>query len=288
MSNNNTPTNNKERFAVAAVLVSLLAALASIFMSLGGGRAVWAILIVSGFAAGITLIILKLGKRDAERRRSANPPRRGQTLVLAMTVLAVALTGALVPLVQVSRTVFDSAQPHRSVANSITASPTSSPATTAQTGASSPATMTASSIPSSAGAEGAITLDDFFNPSAAWTEDRFDVADQKSVSGISANVSTCLDLNAPTLELRLGNNFTTLNFAAGQSNDSLDSDQNLIVTVTGNNTVLDSRTIPFNELQMFEVPVTGVNALKISMALDQGESFCQGEVEAVITDVELT
>jgi hypothetical protein len=56
------------------------------------------------------------------------------------------------------------------------------------------------------------------------------------------------------------------------------------VEVVGNNAQLEIRSVPFNEVQSFEVPVAGVNALKIRMVLDDKVPNCGGSVIAVITD----
>ena len=66
-----------------------------------------------------------------------------------------------------------------------------------------------------------LVLADFFNPDSDWTEGRYDVADQGSVSGVAREVSTCgLSDWAPTLELRLANNFDNMKFQVGQDNNS--------------------------------------------------------------------
>lgn len=129
-----------------------------------------------------------------------------------------------------------------------------------------------------------LTLSDFFNPSSAWEEDRYDIADAKDVAGIATLVQTCYSSDPREIELRLGNNFDTFSFSLGQANNSLSSDQNVSVEVVGNNAQLEIRSVPFNEVQSFEVPVAGVNALKIRMVLDDKVPNCRGSVIAVITD----
>ncbi|WP_270255187.1 hypothetical protein [Kocuria marina] len=134
-----------------------------------------------------------------------------------------------------------------------------------------------------------LVLADFFNPDSDWTEGRYDVADQGSVSGVAREVSTCgLSDWAPTLELRLANNFDNMKFQVGQDNNSESSEQTLTVRVEGNGKQLDVQAVPFNEVQNFSVPVDGVNALKVQFYLDeQNENCSSGSVQAVIYDVEL-
>ena len=91
------------------------------------------------------------------------------------------------------------------------------------------------------------------------------------------------------LELRLANNFDELTFSVGQANDSLASDQNVSVEVVGNNQQIDIRSVPFNQIQEFRIPVSGVNALKIDLSLDEDVQNCgrTGSVVAVLTDITL-
>jgi hypothetical protein len=55
------------------------------------------------------------------------------------------------------------------------------------------------------------------------------------------------------------------------------------VEVIGNNAQLEIRSVPFNQVTHFEVPVAGVNALKIRLSLDDKVPGCAGSVIAVIT-----
>jgi hypothetical protein len=174
------------------------------------------------------------------------------------------------------------------------------PATSAPTTSSepepAPTTMTDTSTATSVtgdgelepGAEGRrLTLEDFFNPDSSWREQRYNIADQKDVAGIAAEVSGCTS-TPESLELRLGNNFESLSFAAAQANDSESSDQVLSVRVVANNEQVEIRNIPFNEVQDFTVPVTGVNALKIEMVMEDEGASCQGSVNAVLISPELS
>jgi hypothetical protein len=129
-----------------------------------------------------------------------------------------------------------------------------------------------------------LTLSRFFNPESSWQEDRFTIAGEKNVVGIAAQVAGCSSAYAQELELRLGNNFSSLTFSVGQADSSDDSDQNLSVEVEANNAQVEIRSVPFNEVQEFDIPVTSVNALKIRMYLDDAVENCGGSVVGVIMD----
>ncbi len=125
-------------------------------------------------------------------------------------------------------------------------------------------------------------LTDFFNVSYLWSESRFDVADRKDVQGLATAVSACNQESSQVLELRLSNSFSKLTFTVGQANDSAVSNQTLDVEIDGNNKQIDIRHIPFNQVQQFTVPVTGVNALKILFYLDNQVVGCgSGSVRPV-------
>ena len=135
-----------------------------------------------------------------------------------------------------------------------------------------------------------LTLADFFQPDSQWAEKRYDIADKSQVQGIGTTVQYCGTGYAPReLELRLANNFDELTFSVGQANDSRASDQNVTVEVLGNNQQIDIRTVPFNQIQEFRIPVSGVNALKIDLSLDEDVQNCgrTGSVVAVLTDITL-
>lgn len=129
-----------------------------------------------------------------------------------------------------------------------------------------------------------LTLADFHMPSSAWDEERYDIADQRDVQGIAAEVNACGDYAPKELELRLANNFEELTFSVAQANDSLDSDQQLTVEVLGNNEQVEIRSVPFNQIQEFTIDVEGVNALKILFYLDDNVEGCGGSVIGVLTD----
>jgi len=129
-----------------------------------------------------------------------------------------------------------------------------------------------------------LTLTDFFNPSPYLEEDRYDLADEKQVQGIAADVNSCYSYQE--LELRLANNFEKLDFSVGQANDSTSSDASVTVEVLANNAQVEIRSVPFNEIQKFSIPVEGVNALKIHIYLDD-RATCNATVTAVLTDITL-
>ncbi|MFE4081782.1 hypothetical protein [Paenarthrobacter sp. YIM B13468] len=125
---------------------------------------------------------------------------------------------------------------------------------------------------------------DFFEPESSWTENRFDVEDKAGVSGIAAQIST---YGQQTLELRLGNNFSSLTFNVGQANDSKSSDKILVIRVVGNGKQLDVRKVPFNTVQEISVTTKMVNAVKIEATVEDAESRDSKSVLAVVSDVTL-
>src|SRR4051794_36106019 len=135
-----------------------------------------------------------------------------------------------------------------------------------------------------------LTLADFFQPDSQWSEKRYDIADKSQVQGIGTTVVQCSSGTPRELELRLANNFDQLTFSVGQANDSQASDQNVSVEVLGNNQQIDIRSVPFNQIQQFTIPVTGVNALKIDLRLDSDVPNCgrTGSVIGVLTDITLS
>ncbi|SFP96704.1 hypothetical protein SAMN05660464_0332 [Geodermatophilus dictyosporus] len=179
-----------------------------------------------------------------------------------------------------------SAAPTTSTAATTTAT-TGAPTTTAPTTAS--ATETGSGGPLETDDAGRrLTLRDFFEPGSSWEEERYDVAGQQDVQGIATDVSSCYGFQREdALELRLGNNFETLELSVAQADDSRSSDQQLTVQVLANNAQVEIRSVPFNEVLTLSIPVEGVNALRIELALDEDDPECSGAVTAVLTDVEV-
>jgi hypothetical protein len=169
---------------------------------------------------------------------------------------------------------------------------TSSAASSSSTTSSSSSTSSSPGGPLGTDAAGRkLTLADFFQPDSQWAEKRYNIADKSQVQGIGTTVQYCGESYQPReLELRLANNFDELKFSVGQANDSLASDQNVSVAVVANNQQVDIRSVPFNQIQQFTVPVTGVNALKIDLRLDDAVQNCgrSGTVNAVLTDITLS
>jgi hypothetical protein len=175
--------------------------------------------------------------------------------------------------------------------DSSTTTRTEDPATTTATPTTT-STSSASSTSASPGgplgteAEGRpLTLADFFMPDSYWEEKRFDIADQKDVLGLGVEISCS---TTAELELRLANNFDTLDFSVGQANDSVSSEESVSVEVLANSAQVEIRSVPFNQVQSFTIPVTGVNALKISVTADRDTSSCDNYATAVITGARLS
>jgi hypothetical protein len=176
-------------------------------------------------------------------------------------------------------------------ARSTTASHTSTSSSTSSSSSSTASTSASPGGPLGTDAAGRkLTLADFFQPDSQWAEKRYDIADKKQVQGIGTTVVQCSSGTPRELELRLANNFDQLSFSVGQANDSPASDQNVSVEVLGNNQQIDIRSVPFNQIQQFTIPVTGVNALKIDLRLDSDVQNCgrTGSVNAVLTDITLS
>ena len=142
-------------------------------------------------------------------------------------------------------------------------------------------TSSAPLVLGSSDANTTLVLNNFFNPDSSWSQNQFDVASRKAVQGIGASISGCDLSEATELELRLGDNFTTLNFEVGLANDSPNSDAVLTVAVFREGVQNVVKTVPDNKIQSFTVGVTGVNSLKLEFFLDP--STCQeGAATAVV------
>lgn len=166
----------------------------------------------------------------------------------------------------------------------ISASPTNSPA--AESSASSTSSETSpSTTVATEKAGNPLSLADFLEPESYWMEKRFDVADKANVSGIAVELRGYGSSDTRTLELRLANNFSNLNFKIGQANDSRSSDRVLLVRIVGNGKQLDVQKVPFNTIQEVSVPVKGVNAVKIELVLEQGTTYDSKTVLAVLSDI---
>ena len=130
-----------------------------------------------------------------------------------------------------------------------------------------------------------LTLADFFQPPGSGEEQRYDSAGPQDLPGIGTELYGCSSNSSYELELRLQNNFDLLEFSVGQADDSQISEQEVVVEVLANNAQVDIRTVPFNQVRPFSVPVTGVNALKLRFTQNDELDNCSGYVTAVLTDV---
>ena len=178
--------------------------------------------------------------------------------------------------------------PSASASASASASPSSSepeepsaPPATPSPSASGPATGTSASDEASdsvltetaAGRE--LGLDDFFRPDTRWSEQLYDIARERDITGVGTTIGSCW-AEGPALEVRLGNDFSTFSFKAGQSNLSRSSAETVTIQVNGNGNTLDIKRVPFNQIEEVLVDVSGVNALRIIATLDEELSACQG------------
>lgn len=132
-------------------------------------------------------------------------------------------------------------------------------------------------------------LSDFFEPQSAWREDRRDVASERDLKGLSADLSSCGDAYAQTLELCLGNKFEALALKAGLSNKSESSNQTMVVEVRANGKQVEIQRIPFNKVQPLTISVVDVNALIFKAYLDDSNDDCGqlGSAEGVLWDIVL-
>jgi hypothetical protein len=131
------------------------------------------------------------------------------------------------------------------------------------------------------GRQGAIlTLADFFNPDSEWQDGRFDVSNRRGIVAIERPISACSP-EVADLELRLANFYKSLTFSVGQANDSQNSDKNLRIIVFTNGRKIISRTVQFNSIQKFDVPVSSVNSVIIDFSI-QSETECSGSVNALL------
>lgn len=132
-------------------------------------------------------------------------------------------------------------------------------------------------------------LNAVFSTVGEWEESRYEVADRSDVPGMGVVVATCYDdQDAPELEFRLANRFDELSFNVAQGNTSQDSDQQLAVRVLGNEGQLDIQKVPFNQVKPISLDVSGVNALKIRLFLDDEERCSyDSQVVAVVEDLKV-
>lgn len=123
-------------------------------------------------------------------------------------------------------------------------------------------------------------LSDFFQPDRSWEEGRWNVADRRDQRGISATFS----YGTKDLELRLQNEFNTLQFSAGQTNDSTSSTCTTSIDITVDGELRETREFGFNTLQTFEdVDVRDGNAVVI----DADPQRCSDGVRILLYDIQL-
>lgn len=214
--------------------------------------------------------------------------------VVASTALVLGVAGcsSSVPDADGVASVSPASEPSDSASASATAS--ESPQTSGPTATTSPSETetAAATTPSDESSDSvldpdvkgrALGLDDFFRPERRWTEQLYDIANERDVTGVGTTIASCWNETYP-LEMRLGNDFSTFSFRAGQSNLSASSAETVVVQVEGNGDTLDIKRIPFNTVESVFVEVNGVNALKINVSLDEELSECDG-ADIVLFDI---
>lgn len=219
-----------------------------------------------------------------EREKSRGPMRLLAGTIIGVTVFALAVV--VVPLVftdsppvAVDTGPPTSAPPATAVASPPppeppTPSPTPSPVQEGQTDG--PAIITREQ----AGED--LTLEYIFSHTDEWEESRFDVSARTDIRGLGSPVYCGSDKEYTSLELRLARGFDTLEFAVGQANDSPSSQATLVVEVTGNGTQLDLRRVTFDQIQQFELRITGINAVVLYFEIEERCEYDRDIVIAVI------
>jgi hypothetical protein len=133
-----------------------------------------------------------------------------------------------------------------------------------------------------------LTLSNIFKYPVDWKDGRYDVADRKDATGIGGVLTACGEYDAPTLELRLANNFSRLKLEFGQSNSSESSDHTLVVRIDANGQYRDQKSIKLNQIAAFDLPVQNVNALKVIVSLKETTACGTGSAEAVLMNMILS
>ncbi len=128
-------------------------------------------------------------------------------------------------------------------------------------------------------------LKQIFSARGGWEQDRYRVADRFDVPGIAATLGTCGEDRVAELELRLENVYDRLTFQVSQENRSSSSTQTLVTDVIANGEERDTRSIPFNTTQPFDINVASVNALILRFYL-VGECEFSGNEPLVTVVVE--
>jgi hypothetical protein len=79
----------------------------------------------------------------------------------------------------------------------------------------------------------------------------------------------------------MAHRFTGMKLGVGQANDSVVSDNAVIVDVISNGTKIDSHTVPFDTVQALDEDVTDANSLKLQFHLDPAKCK-EGGVTVVV------
>lgn len=118
---------------------------------------------------------------------------------------------------------------------------------------------------------------------------RFDLADQTDVPGMGVALNTCGTYNPAELELRLAHRFMHLSMNVAQANDSPSSSNKIVVEVTANGKQQDSRQVPFDRIQPFDISVQDVNAAVVRLWIDQASCVSgQNQVIAVVSKLRVS
>lgn len=124
-----------------------------------------------------------------------------------------------------------------------------------------------------------------------WEEDRYEVVDRSDVEGLGVPVTSTIQSSSVQLEYRLANRFSTLSLTVAQANNSQDSNQDLTVRVLGNEEQIGIQKVAFNKVGRLELDITGVNALKLRLYLDEDKQRELGggsaSVIAVVEDLQV-
>lgn len=134
-------------------------------------------------------------------------------------------------------------------------------------------------VPTSASGR-TLGLADIFSTVGEWKEERYDISDTSNVFGLATTLSSCGG-SGVQLELRLAHRFSTLQMKVGQANNSMTSDDVVVVDVVKNGTKIDSQGVAFDVVQPFKEDVTDANSLKIAFQLDPAKCSNQGVVVVV-------
>jgi hypothetical protein len=134
-----------------------------------------------------------------------------------------------------------------------------------------------------------LRIADFFAAPVEWRDGTYDVASERALPGVSGPLRRCNEdeANAQTFELRLANNFTKISMRVGQTNNSENSDAEVLVRVIGNGAFIDSTRVKFNKVQNVSVPVAQVNALKLEVYMTGKKCDEDKVVNAVIANLRL-